>query len=128
MKKRHPKRSDEEWMHLIQECRSSGLSDKCWCEEHHIATSNFYYQIRRLRKMACEIPEPARSSFTKKQEIVQLSFDDPISCPIQTGTSAIDAVSQTAVKIMAHGFQIEITNAASSEAVFHMLSALQRLC
>lgn len=59
MTKRHPRRTDEEWMDLIQECRSSGLSDKSWCEEHHIHTSSFYYQIRRLRKMACKIPEPA---------------------------------------------------------------------
>ena len=49
MRKRNPRRTDEEWINLIQECRSSGLSDKCWCEEHHIHTSNFYYQIRRLR-------------------------------------------------------------------------------
>lgn len=62
--KKHPRRTDEEWMNLIQECRSSGLSDKCWCEEHHIHTSNFYYQIRRLRKMACEIPEPTHSALT----------------------------------------------------------------
>ena len=51
-------RSDEEWLALIRECRSSGLSDKRWCEEHQIHTSNFYYQIRRFRKMSCEIPEP----------------------------------------------------------------------
>ena len=49
MPKRNPRRTDKEWLDLIQECRSSGLSDKCWCQEHHIHTSNFYYQIRRLR-------------------------------------------------------------------------------
>jgi hypothetical protein len=62
MANRNPRRTDEEWLNLIQECRSSGLSDKCWCEEHHIHTSNFYYQIRRLRKMACDIPEPSGAS------------------------------------------------------------------
>lgn len=62
MTQRNPRRTDEEWLSLIQECRSSGLSDKCWCEEHHIHTSNFYYQIRRLRKKACTIPEPIRST------------------------------------------------------------------
>jgi hypothetical protein len=62
MANRNPRCTDEEWLNLIQECRSSGLSDKCWCEEHHIHTSNFYYQIRRLRKMACDIPEPSGAS------------------------------------------------------------------
>ena len=57
MTKRHPRRTDEEWMNLIQECRTSGLTDKEWCREHQIHSSNFYYHIRRLREMACEIPE-----------------------------------------------------------------------
>ena len=41
MLKKNPRRTDKEWLDLIQECRSSGLSDKCWCQEHHIHTSNF---------------------------------------------------------------------------------------
>ena len=29
MPKKNPRRTDKEWLDLIQECRSSGLSDKC---------------------------------------------------------------------------------------------------
>ena len=50
-------RTDEEWLSLIQECRLSGLTDKQWCEAHQICPSNFYYQIQKFRKRACEIPE-----------------------------------------------------------------------
>lgn len=32
MVQRHPRRTDQEWMALIQECRTSGLTDKAWCE------------------------------------------------------------------------------------------------
>ena len=128
MTKRNPRRTDEEWMGLIQECRASGLSDKCWCEEHHIHTSNFYYQIRRLRKMACEIPEPARSFPAGKQEVVQLSFDGPASCPGQESPSGRNASVETAIRVMIHGFQVEITNAAAGETIFHTFSALQKLC
>ena len=56
--KKHAKRTDEEWISLIRECRTSGLSNKCWCEEHPIHISSFYYHIRRLRKMAGERLEP----------------------------------------------------------------------
>ncbi|MCQ5298542.1 hypothetical protein NE644_13895 [Blautia wexlerae] len=56
MLKRNSRRTDKEWLDLIQECRFSGLSDKCWCQKHHIHTSNLYYQIRRLRQKACKIP------------------------------------------------------------------------
>lgn len=57
MVQRHPKRSDQEWMELIQECRTSGLTDKAWCERNHIQRSSLYYHIRRFRNMACEIPD-----------------------------------------------------------------------
>ncbi|MFR5148830.1 MAG: IS66 family insertion sequence element accessory protein TnpA [Ruminococcus sp.] len=66
MPKKNPRRTDKEWLNLIQECRSSGLSDKCWCQEHHIHTSNFYYQIRRLRQKACEIPGTSPFFFLRK--------------------------------------------------------------
>lgn len=128
MSKRNPRRTDEEWLNLIQECRSSGLSDKCWCEEHHIHTSNFYYQIRRLRDKACDIPEPASSSFSSKQEVVQVSFDEPAILPVQEKISCVPSSDETAIRITLHGFRVEITNAAASETVFHTLSALQRLC
>lgn len=29
---------------MIIECRSSGYSDKNWCQDHNIALSTFYYQ------------------------------------------------------------------------------------
>lgn len=124
MTKRHPKRTDEEWMNLIRECRSSGLSDKCWCEEHHIHPSSLYYQIRRLRNMDCEIPEPMPPIPSPKQEIVQISLEAPLPEPARTEPSR----SETAIRIIIHGFPIEITNAAAEETVFHTLSALRRLC
>ena len=34
--KRHPRRSDEEWLNIIKECRTSGLPDKTWCLDHGI--------------------------------------------------------------------------------------------
>lgn len=45
--KRHPRRPDQEWLDLIQECRSSGMTDKAWCEMNHIQPSKFYYHICR---------------------------------------------------------------------------------
>ena len=65
--KRHPRRSDEEWLDIIHECRTSGLPDKTWCEEHHIQTSKFYYHIRRLRAKTCEITE-RKDTLPQKQE------------------------------------------------------------
>ncbi len=51
--------SDEKWLDMISECRSSGLSDKDWCMEHQIGISTFYYHVKRLRNKACSIPPAA---------------------------------------------------------------------
>ena len=31
---RNKRRTDEEWLSLIQQCRSSGFSDRAWCEQN----------------------------------------------------------------------------------------------
>ena len=125
MPKRNPRRTDNEWLALIQECRSSGLSDKC--QEHHIHTSNFYYQIRRLRQKACKIPDPPHSTLSGKQEIVQLSFEEPAAC-LKPAQMEMDRTPDSAITVTYHEFQIGITNAASRETIFHTLSVLQNLC
>ena len=53
---RAPRRSQEEWIQLIMECRNSGMTDCTWCEQHGILVSSFYNAVKRLRKKACDIP------------------------------------------------------------------------
>ena len=56
---RKPRVPKEEQLKLINECRSSGMTDIDWCREHGIAVSTFYYWIKQLRKESAQIPEPA---------------------------------------------------------------------
>lgn len=76
---------------------------------------------------ACEIPEPVHSSFSGKQEVVPLSFEEPAVCPSSVQLKT-DTIPDSVIKITYHSFQIEITNAADRETIFHTLSALQDLC
>ena len=39
---RNKRRTDEEWMSLIQECRNSGFSDRAWREQNDISINTFY--------------------------------------------------------------------------------------
>ena len=125
--KRHPRRSDEEWLDIIHECRTSGLPDKTWCEEHHIQPSKFYYHIRRLRAKACEITE-RKDTLPQKQEVVQVTFEQPAVSEHPQSCLSKDAKADAAILVQINGFQIGITNAASESAIFHTLSALHRLC
>ena len=56
--KRAPRRSLDDWMELVTECRQSGLTDAAWCKAQGISPSCFYNAVSRLRKKACQIPDP----------------------------------------------------------------------
>ena len=87
--KRAPGRSLDEWMDLITECRQSGLTDAAWCNEHGISPSCFYNAVTRLRKKACQIPDPAGKASTldltsHKQDVVQITIE-PEDSPVLSG-------------------------------------------
>ena len=82
--KRAPGRSLDEWMDLITECRQSGLTDAAWCNEHGISPSCFYNAVTRLRKKACQIPDPAGKASTldltsHKQDVVHIAIEPETS-------------------------------------------------
>lgn len=77
---RAPRRSRQEWLQLITECRSNRMTDRTWCEQHGILVSSFYNAVKRLRKKACDIPyvsnrKPYALDLTSsKQEAVQIDI------------------------------------------------------
>lgn len=99
---RAPRRSQEEWLQLIMECRSSGMTDRTWCEQHGILVSSFYNAVKRLRKKACDIPyvsnkKPYALDLTaQKQEAVQIGLypetvlDQTVSAPQITSVPHMD--------------------------------------
>ena len=67
----------DQQLQLIMECRSSGLTDYQWCQEHDINPGTFYNWVKRHRQKACGIipgaeermPHPAPAS---RQEVVRI--------------------------------------------------------
>ena len=102
-------RTDEEWLSLIQECRSSGLTDKQWCEAHQICPSNFYYQIKRFRNRACEIPESQSKTTiaTQKQEVVQVTFEQSTVSEHPQSCLPEDAKAEAAILVQSRMGQPE---------------------
>lgn len=81
-KSRVPK---EEQLKLINECRTSGMTDIDWCREHGIAVSTFYYWVKQLRKEAAQIPAPAYGHSENprpKQDVVPIDIV-PERFPVQ---------------------------------------------
>ena len=127
-------RTDEEWKSIILDCRASGLPDKDWCREHDISTSSFYYNLRKLRKLACDIPEPHNgNALTISQEVVPLRIADEESEPrntISTQVSMLTPVSLSSDHIIIEGGGISITcnNSVPISLICSVIQALRSVC
>ncbi len=75
-----PKRTDAEWMDIINTCRRSGYSDAEWCRLNGIPKSSLCNAARRLHQKSYQIPGSVRV------------MDDPIN-------NLIAPVTQDVVKI-----------------------------
>lgn len=116
--KRTPGRSLDEWMELVTECRQSGLTDAAWCIEHGISPRLFYNAVTRLRKKACQIPEPLGKASTldltsHKQDVVRITVEAEIPpaelVPNERNSSRYLGNSHT-IEIEANGLLIRIGN------------------
>ena len=124
------RRTDEEWLSLIQECRNSGFSDRNWCEQNNISINTFYNTVTRLRKKACMIPEATGATMDDSPEIVPLSLvreshAHVLNSPRQLPTD--DTSSGEALTIMVNGCKVAINNHAGRDVIYHTISALRKL-
>lgn len=74
------KRTDQKWFDLINDCQTSGLKVKTWCEQHDITAKALYYHTRQLRQKGYALSKRiAGSSSPEKQEVVCLDVSNGIS-------------------------------------------------
>lgn len=119
---RNAKRSDQEWVELIQECRTSGLGDKDWCEQHGIPISSFYTKVSRLRRKACEIPKAQRHVIRETQQVVPLQIVDDMPAPYVNQLPSAVVQETPAVVLRIQDYSIEITNHAARETILFLPS------
>ena len=121
--------SDRHWYDIIQQCRTSGKSDRQWLLENNICSPTFYYHVKQLRKKACEIPENSYNRVSHSQEIVPLVLEE---MPLSKSRSVIlesDALSnEIALRLTVQGVTLEVTNQATQELIQNVIAALQYSC
>ena len=104
-------RTRDEWYSIIQECRSSGLPDKVWCQEHGIPSSSFYYNIRQLRRQARDIPlsQSMRKPSPILQEVVPLHFSEELPEKCDSAPGFMYGTERTTPSICIKNGDITIT-------------------
>ena len=138
--------TEQKWFDLIQEARSSGLSDKVWCQQNSVPTSSFYYHIRKLRNKVIDLPASRSTVIPEAHEIVRLEVLDEDMLPdapsyreesvVVKNTPTLESDSSTAVsmdsgfsaRIHMENITVDIHNSASEQIVRSVISALRQPC
>lgn len=106
----------ENWVFLIKECQSSGMTIRAWCKQNNIKEQTYYRNLHKLRSEICDqLPIPI-SGPTKP-----VTFK-----PLEVQTSVSDR--KAAVIVRVGNATIEISNSASKETVEAVLLALKTSC
>ena len=84
----------QQWMQIIQECQSSGLSNKEYCRQQGISEKSYYYWLRKLREAAAEsMPQIAEVEPPGMEDKVYIRFRGAeLTLPAGTNVEAIAAV------------------------------------
>ena len=120
--------ADRRWFDLIQECRTSGKSDRQWLAENNISSPTFYYHIKQLRKKSYEIPANASPRVPVIQGVPVVIEDVPSTPSGPLLSEADPSPAQTAVRLNVRGITVEITNDATQSLIQNTIAALRFLC
>ena len=127
---RNLSKSDRRWFDLIQQCRTSGKSDRQWLMDNNIKSASFYYHIKRLREKACEIPTSSFARGVETHEVVPLVINEDLPLPKSDSVVSGTVVTSTevALRLTIQSVTVEITNQATQSVIQNTLSALRSLC
>ena len=123
----HRFHTDAEWLSLIEECRSSGLSDSAWCRRNAIPSSSFYTAVKRLRNKACTVPPKSTEYLNDVQEVVPVTFNEPVTT-FNSANVFRESEPFATVQIVVNDYKIQISDGCAKETIKNTLLALKELC
>lgn len=117
------RRTSDQWLEIIEECRASGYNDKDWCQMHNIPLSSFYTNLKKLRQLA-EIDEPPspKTIIQDPQDVVQVNLEK------QPDEHFTQNTNDVALHLNIRGISIDVLNGASKATIENTLSVLRSLC
>lgn len=78
----------QEWMDIIRDCRTSGLTVQQCCDEKNLSRPTYYYWLNKIRKTAIESVESSPAFVELKPPAPTSNSASPVS--IYVGEARID--------------------------------------
>lgn len=110
----------QKWSSIIQECTTSGLPVRQWCQQNSILEGSYYYWLRKIRIKTLE-SLPAVTTENAIQPVHQENtVFARLSVPQRTMTAD--------VSLSVNGVDIGISNTATAELIHSVLLEIKQLC
>ena len=86
----------QQWAMLIQECKSSGMSNKEFCIQRGVSEKSFYYWQRKFREQVLEATSPQLiqlAPVSEPVELLQISYRGAeLKLPVGIDMDAVSAI------------------------------------
>lgn len=96
-----------QWIEIIRDCTQSGLKVDEYCESHGITHNQYYYWLRKVRQAA--LSSQQANDFVEITDYTAPSYD----------------ASEAAAILSINGFDLKISNNASSDFIKKLLGAVR---
>lgn len=116
----HPRRSGQEWLDLITDCRTSGMTISAWCKAHSIPKGSYESAVKRLINQGRLAP-PQKTRTASSGRVVCIS-DPTADAYLEKSPGSIALILEI------YGSRLEIMNHAAPETIRSTLTVLQELC
>lgn len=117
----HPRRSSQEWLELIHNCRTSSMTITAWCKANAIPKGSYESAVKRLVRQGL-LPPSEKSRMASTQQAVCVSL-------LEHGQSFSDTRHDRAAVILEiYGSRLQILDHAAPETIRDTLTALRTLC
>lgn len=120
----------EDQIHLIMECRQSGLSDYQGCKQNSIHPGSFYNWVSKLRKQGYSFPdsEAKSNAVPNIQEVVKVdlfqSQESSLKAEQKVSLNNPSGSSPVAVELLIGGITLRFYNGAEEKLIQSTLQYL----
>ena len=108
----------QEWMELIKERNSSGMTIREWCQIKGLSENQYYYWLRKIRRNACTALE-SRSDLAP-----QIPGETPAFAQINVISDERPAESGSGISIHVNNVSIHIGNDVPARQLTAMMKVI----